>query len=341
MVQCVRFCLVAILLCGVTSAFASPLLRDVSAELVESAKGTSVVEGVDGWLFLKEELQHVAAGKFWGEAAAGVTRTKKKQFADPVAAIVDYNNKLSAQGISLYLVPVPPKALIYQEKVQQGLSSDSADSDRALYREFYTVLEQKGVRVIDLIPTLLAKKDTVQLYCKTDTHFSGAGLTYFAKDIAQQIAKEPWYADVPKQTLTKTDQVVSMRGDLLQMSGAQTNPEQLTLSIVRSQETGALLDSDPASPVILLGDSHGLVFTAGGDLYAKGGGLFDHLSAELGFVVDLLGVRGSGVTPARIKLYQRSKRDKTYLDGKKTVVWCFTARDFTGKSGWRNIPVVP
>lgn len=92
-------------------------------------------------------------------------------------------------------------------------------------------------------------------------------------------------------------------------------------------------------PVLLLGDSHSLVFSVGGDLHTTGAGLFDRLSADLGFAVDLLGVRGSGATPSRIKLYQRTLREPTMLATKKVVVWCLSARELTGSDGWRKIPV--
>jgi hypothetical protein len=112
------------------------------------------------------------------------------------------------------------------------------------------------------------------------------------------------------------------------------------LSVIQVLSSGTPFRSDNDSPVILLGDSHTLVFQAGGDLHAQGAGLFDHLSANVGFAADLLGVRGSGVTPARIALYQKAKRDSGYLAGKKILVWCFAAREFTA-GGWRKIPVSP
>jgi alginate O-acetyltransferase complex protein AlgJ len=92
--------------------------------------------------------------------------------------------------------------------------------------------------------------------------------------------------------------------------------------------------------VILLGDSHTLVFHSGGDMHASGAGLADQLALELGFPVDLIGVRGSGATPARISLYRRVRGDADYLKKKKLLIWCFTAREFTeATSGWRIVPV--
>ena len=57
----------------------------------------------------------------------------------------------------------------------------------------------------------------------------------------------------------------------------------------------------------------------------------------LGVPIDLVGVRGSGATPARMSLLRR--RDN--MAGKKLVIWCFTAREFTeAPGGWRKLPVI-
>ena len=91
------------------------------------------------------------------------------------------------------------------------------------------------------------------------------------------------------------------------------------------------------SPILLLGDSHTLVFHAGEDMHGAGAGLADQLALELGFPVDVIGVRGSGATPARINLMRRQDN----LAGKKLVIWCFSAREFTEASGgWRLVPVI-
>ena len=99
------------------------------------------------------------------------------------------------------------------------------------------------------------------------------------------------------------------------------------------------VEPDRASPVILLGDSHNLIFHAGDDMQAKGAGLADQLALELGFGVDVIAVRGSGATPARVNLSRRVRKESDYLGKKKLVIWCFTVREFTESSGWQKVPV--
>jgi len=235
---------------------------------------------------------------------------------------------------------VPPKALVYADKLDPAIADVKAESQ--VYESFFSLLEQQGVKVLDLLPELQRQsKENPNFYCKTDTHFSGDGLLLFAARAAQAIKKESWYYEYTKKDLVRSRQQVSIVGDLAQMAGKNNLREELNIHVVVDKQTGNPVASDPASPVILLGDSHTLVFNAGGDLHAKGAGLFDNLSEELGFAVDLLGVRGSASTPARIKLYQRSKKDGDYLKGKKVLIYCFAARELTGAGGWRTIPVSP
>jgi hypothetical protein len=320
---------------------ASPGFGEICRKSVEKIGAGSVINGVDGWLFFKDDLQHLGAGKFWGDAAASVSGAKDKSTADPLPAIEEYSKLLADRGITLYLMPVPPKALIYPDKLDATIDRTAAAKELALYREFYGRLAARGVKVIDLLPKLLENRDKAGLYCRTDTHYSGAGLALFANAAAEAIKKEAWYPALEKKTYTTSKLMVTIRGDLNQMAGGTGPEEELELAVVTGKDDGKQVESDLKSPVILLGDSHTLVFQAGGDLYAKGAGLFDHLSAELGFAVDLLGVRGSGVTPARIKLFQRAKQDAGYFAGKKALIWCFAAREFTGTGGWKKIPVAP
>lgn len=332
--------LLAVALATVTFA-GKPGFREICREYVEKIGAGNVISGADGWLFLKEDLQHLGAGRFWGDAAATASGARDKSTADPLPAIEEYSKLLAERGITLYLMPVPPKALIYPDKLAVTIDHNGAAEELALYREFYGQLASRGVKTIDLLPKLLENRDKTALYCRTDTHYSGAGLALFAGAAAEVLKKEAWYAALEKKNYSKSKLMVTIHGDLNQMAGGTGPEEELELAVVTGKDDGKQVESDSKSPVILLGDSHALVFQAGGDLYAKGAGLFDHLSAELGFAVDLLGVRGSGVTPARIKLFQRAKQDAGYLEGKKALIWCFAAREFTGTGGWKMIPVAP
>lgn len=288
------------------------------------------VVGAEGWLFLRSELRHIGVGPFWGEAAAKVSKASSPGKADPLPAIVDFHEQLKAMGIELILAPVPCKALVYAEKLG-GPAKGRLDS---VHQEFYQQLAAKGVTVLDLADAFAnekVKEAAPVLYCKTDTHWSPYACELAAKLIKERLGDPAWLQAKPGVFTTVAGKRTIV-GDLTNGKGS----EELPVRVVTRVDGGALVDK--ASPILLLGDSHTLVFHAGQDLHGTGAGLADQLAAELGMAVDVIGVRGSGATPARVNLLRRARSDAGYLAGKKIVIWCFAAREFTESSGWSLVP---
>jgi SGNH hydrolase-like domain, acetyltransferase AlgX len=293
----------------------------------------------NGWFFLASELRFLSLGQFWGEPAAKVSRSSKAEWADPLACIVDFQKQLKARGIDLLLAPVPPKGAVYPEKLDPAFASADGDAAPYLHR-FYEELRSAGVDVLDLSETFRKNRENEHgpVYCKTDTHWSGAGCVLAAQAIAEYVRpklpaqpKAKDYAGEWKETVVK--------GDLLEFlpSGAKPEAERLAIRSVSEKGTGAPVEADPSSPILLMGDSHTLVFH---EFLAERAGLLDQLALEFGGAPDLIGTRGSGATPVRLSLYRRSLKDRNYLSRKKLVIWCFTAREFTEASqGWQKLQV--
>lgn len=294
-----------------------------------------VVAGRDGWLFFTPELRHLGVGAFWGDAAELAGRAGRPDARDPLPAILDFHRALEARGVALILVPVPPKAVIHADQLFESGSSPSQRPDR-YHQAFYERLRAEGVTVLDLTGSFLEwiGERRGPPYCRQDTHWSGEGCLEAARQLAARIG--PLLGDPPGPVLPVEWRTVEIEGDLWRMVGdAGLERERIPLRIVPDARI------DPESPVLLLGDSHVLVFHAGDDLHARRAGLPDQLAAELGRPVDLVGVRGSGATPARISLFRRAQRDPTFWDRKQVVVWVFAAREFTESDGWRIVPIAP
>jgi hypothetical protein len=286
------------------------------------------ISGSHGWLFLRAELRHVGVGVFWGEAAAKVSKAGSPEKADPLPAIIDFHAQLKDMGIELILAPVPCKALVYADKLG-GPAEGRLDS---VHQEFYKQLAAKGVKVLDLADAFAKERDKgPALYCKTDTHWSPYACELTARLIKDRLGSPAWLQTKPGVFKT-TAEKLTIVGDLTGGKGSEELPVR---TVTGANESAS---EDMASPVLLLGDSHTLVFHGGQDLHGTGAGLADQLAAELGIGVDVIGVRGSGATPARINLYRRAKADPAYLAGKKVVIWCFAAREFTEGTGWSLVP---
>jgi alginate O-acetyltransferase complex protein AlgJ len=322
------------------AAFAAPAsgaagddLGAAAARLAGQAEraGKSVVEGREGWLFFAPELRHLAHI----EGAA-------RPAPEALAAITDFAAQLKAAGVELVVAPVPAKAQLYAERLPGGAKAPAAGGGHA---RFLRALADAGVSTIDLLALFDKEKDPrggAPLYCSKDTHWSGRGLEIAARVLGDHVKGKPWYAALPRATYEGEPRTIDITGDLARSAGQTPPPrESIALRAIGRREGGRLaaVPPDRESPVVLLGDSHNLVFHAGGDLFATGAGLPDHLAGRLGFPLDVVAVRGAGATAARVNLARRVRADTGYLARKKIVLWVFAARELTQGAAWQKVPV--
>ena len=300
----------------------------------------------EGWLFLQQELQHVGEGEFWSKEWAEVS----KAGADPRPAIIAYDKALKAIGVDLILVPVPPKASIYPDKLTKSAKMDgtapAADAVHPI-ASFYESLTAAGIAVIDLEPILRAerKKGAEKLYCEQDSHPSPSTCKLIAEQVHEVLKTKDGIKDAKKadfEFLVTEPKKEKVSGDLT--TGFNIPPETLTASYAGKPDGKGGVEkvegTEIDSPVILLGDSHTLIFSDGNDMLLRSAGVRDHLQALLGFGIASYGNKGSGVDTARIRLFSAAHRQPNFWANKKAVVWCIGARTFTRERKWREIPVV-
>ena len=303
------------------------------------SNGAAVIPGADGWFFLSSDIRFLSVGQFWGADAAKVSRAHKPESADPIPAIVDFHDQLKRRGIDLLLVPVPPKAAIYPEKIVPDVDLHGETAAPFLAR-FYDELRKREIDVVDLAPVFLQNRASEHgpVFCKTDTHWSGFGCVLAAQTIKEKIHEK--LAGQPPKNYAAEWKEITIKGDLGDLAGPnikKPEPEKIAIRTISDKETGAAVNPDPNSPVLIIGDSHTLVFH---DFLAEKSGLLDQLAYEIGFAPDLIGTRGSGATSVRVSLYRRARKDPGYLAKKKVIVWCFAAREFTeSDQGWDKVPV--
>lgn len=303
------------------------------------SKGAAVIPGADGWFFLSSDIRFLSDGQFWGADAAKVSRAHKPESADPIPAIVDFNDQLKRRGIQLLVMPVPPKAAIYPEKILAGLDLHD-ESAAPLLARFYDELRGRGLDVLDLTPIFRQNRASERgpVFCKTDSHWSGFGCVLAAQTIKAKIHEK--LAGQPQKNYAAEWKETTIKGDLGDLAGPDTKkpePEKIAVRTISDKETAATITPDPNSPLLIIGDSHTLVFH---DFLAEKSSLLDQLAYEIGFAPDLIGTRGSGATSVRVSLYRRARKDPDYLAKKKVIVWCFAAREFTeSDQGWDKVPV--
>ena len=295
-----------------------------------------VTRGLDGWLFLSSELRFLKAPTFWGAAAKTVSRSPNPDHADPLVAIEDFHKQLSTMGIHLLLMPVPAKARIYSNALPP---QDSSLPTPDPFDSFFQQLDSRRISFVDLRPVLARAANPKQAsYCKTDSHWSGTGCVLAAQAVAKQLQQShpSVFAKVPDNKFSEKWDQIETTGDLSALAPNLKVPKE-TVAVRRISQSNATIQPDPNSPLLLMGDSHTLVFH---DFMAEQAGLLDQLAKETSVVPDLIGTRGSGSNAVRVSLLRRSIKDPKYLASKKVVLWCFAAREFTeSDQGWQPLPI--
>ncbi len=305
---------------GLAADGASDVASFAREQLSKVEPETITLKGNDGWLYSRNELDHLSKGPL---ADGAVSRTAKAdKYPDPVPAVTAFNDALKEQNIRLIVVPVPPKLAL------QPLAPLKPSDAMVYLKPFYAELRAKGVDVLDLSDDFA--KAGAPVYCKQDAHWNPAGIEVAAKKVAQQIGLK---GDTDFKT---TEKPVTIVGDLMASLDKNAAPSE-TLTIREIEEK----TFDETSPVLLLSDSHGLVFSAGGDMLAEHAGFGEQLAYELKMPIERMAVKGSAATAVRVNLYRKAAKDPAWLKNKKVVIWLFTCREFTETpNGWVLVPIL-
>ena len=306
-----------------------------------------IVKGRDGWILHKGEVEYLNAPSLVGENAIQTDRESSPEQTGPAPVIVDFHRQLQERGIELYFMPVPVRPVIYPESVlgpEPFAQRETIPNLHLSLQEFFSVLRESGVRVFDLTPTFLSQREHPKrgsVFCPSDTHWTPYGTTMAAKILAAEIKEKPWFEAVPKQRY-RQKWITKMIDGLLYRSyedatGITYEPDPVRIRrILLETEDGLerLESHHPRSPVIVIGDSN----LARWSRYSSG--LPHSLAFELGFPVDVLSTAGGGANKSRLNLVRKIRAEPEYLEGKRVVIWCFSARALTNtREGWIPIPL--
>ncbi|MEN9535155.1 MAG: hypothetical protein RIR37_428, partial [Verrucomicrobiota bacterium] len=246
-----------------------------------------------------------------------------------------YADALKSLGIKLVLMPIPEKSLIRMDGlIDPAQLADTKGYSRAT-RAYLDELQKHGIEIIDLYDLLSQSSDPV--FCKTDSHFTPKTGVRIAQHLICHITEHS--SEIPiqnKSTDLESQSIVSqitIKGDL---TGDQEE-ESIDLHTapkgsVPANQVGKITES----PILLMGDSHLLVYSQGGDMHAVGAGIVDHLIPALGYSPDVISTKGDGINAPRIKLCRDLKKNPDLLKDKKLVIWCFAARNFSQQQ-WKEV----
>jgi len=322
-----------------TFTAADEVRSDLAARAASAAKSEALtVRGRADWFFVAQELTHYGTAPGWWSAAPADVKA-----SSPLEAIASCKDNLASVGVELILVPVPGKVVLHPGELAPPLTTSADGRIDAEERAFYAALEKRGVTVVD--PTaVFARLQAVGTapFCRQDSHYSPAGQQAVAAAVAALIKGRPWYATLPKVPVETVTTSVLVNGDLALLAGDPLPAkEQFTVRQVKVgaafADDDALAASRRAAPLLLIGDSHCLVYGDATDLLADHAAFGPQLTAETALFVDVVANRGSGLNAPRLELIRRKDR----LAGKKCLVWLFTARLFTQTTEtWKVLNII-
>lgn len=310
-----------------------------AANVAEAADTFSVPGDAKGWYFLKSELRQAGLGKFWEQPWADVVANPGKE--SPLPYMVEFQKALAEKGVELMIVPIPMKASIYPEKFDEEFGPGAPYGLKPLYDQ----MREQGLDVFDVEPVFAALRATGKLYCEQDAHYSPGACEILAASLAKKIKAKDWAGELkPAKIERSAPTEIKITGDLVVGTDYASSTPAETLKVAFAGQDGQPADPDPGSPILLLGDSHTLVFQEGASsgMHCTRAGLLDQMQFELQSRIDLLGQKGSGSVQARKALYGKARSTPGFWENKKLVIWVFSSREFTQSSDkLMTIPIEP
>ncbi len=298
--------------------------------------------GKDGWLFYRPDVEYLTTAGFLDPSRLkGRSREAKAIQPDPVKAILDFKEQLYSRGIELVVVPIPTKPMIQPQMLGGPMASgDVLQNDS--FDKFKDTLEVNGVRVFDPTPTLLkmSSDSGKKLYLQTDTHWTPPAMHQVAMVLGDFLVQRCGLKAGPPDSFALTPQVVSNLGDIAEMLKLPADqtvfPKQTVTAETVSTKDGTPWQSDPASEILLLGDSFSNIYSLDGMGWGAGAGFAEHLSFATGKEIDKIVINAGGAFASRQDLARQLARGVDRLAGKKIVVYEFSMRDLS-QGDWKII----
>ena len=321
------------------------LMAPVQSALLGLGQGNEKAYlGRQGWLFYRSDMDYVTGPAFLDARrlyARNITPAAPQP--DPRKAVLQFAAQLRERGIRLVLMPTPVKPMIEPEHFSSAFTRASPLLNNPSYTRFVTEMQAAGVLVYDCSEALLRDKQSSgqAQYLETDTHWTPRAMELAAGGLAAFLRKN-LPASQPAMGYKRETQSITNLGDVAVMirlpAGQQRFQHKAVTIHPVVQESGALWRPDPASEILVLGDSFCNIFSLAAMGWGEGAGFAEQLSFGLQQPLDALLRNDAGAHATRAMLAQELARGHDRLAGKKVVVWQFAARELA-LGDWKLIDI--
>ena len=292
-----------------------------------------VYVGRDGWLFYRRDLEYLTNRGFLEPGVirrrlAAASEWTARPEPDPRPAILAFHRQLSAQGVTLILMPTPVKPGVHPEKLAASYPVEQGVAQNASYAAFGTWLRDQGILMFDAGDVLNGARQSGPQYLQTDTHWRPEAMELVAERLAAFVNHNVTLRAAPTLELRIEEQEITNSGDIAVMLDLPAGqrlypPERVVITRVLTQDGGPWR-SDRAADILVLGDSFTNIYSLTSMNWGDSAGLAEHLSYALGRPLDRIVQNDDGAFATRAML-QRAGPER--LAGKQVVIWQFAARE--------------
>lgn len=304
------------------------------AECAELGAKGGTVTGKDGWLFSAGELLQLSRVAKTGTATG---------------CIADYAQQLRSRGIDLIVVPVPPKVLVYPDKLACSSkiplkSRQPARLDSPL-KAAMDELSSRKVTVVDILPALLAHRDgkSGTAFPKTSSTWSPVGVQLAAKEIAAAVSASKAGGRGTVTGITAEPITVTFTGGL-GIGEPNMKPETFQTSKIGRISGGkvrSLAFDTSGGSLLVMGDSNILAWretnNPQGSLPAFCS-VAEQLAAELQLIPDVLSSTSDGRNAPRLRILRERTNGNGMLGSTKAIVWIIPALELASPN-WQRVPL--
>ncbi len=316
--------------------------------LLAGAGNEKVYPGRDSWLFYRPDVDSVIGPGFLSRQQQDkrirtAAEWEDPPWPDPVGALLDFRNQLSARGILLLVVPTPVKPELAGAMLSLRLTAGESVHNVS-YQRFVDQLQSAGVWVADVAGWLEEYQGQTKTapYLCTDTHWTPAAMEWVSRKLSGELnGRVAWSRSDFVLPATQTVSVANL-GDIAAMLDLPKSwspyPEQ-TVTIERVLESdGSLWKADMNAELLVLGDSFSNIYSLDAMGWGESAGFVEQLSHALQQPVDRIVRNDQGASATRRLLSRELARGRDRLAGKKVVLYQFANRELAF-GDWRIFPL--
>jgi len=317
------------------------LLRPATQRVLSDWLGAGneqVYCGRGGWLFYQPDVEYLTGPGFLHRSRLSRRLEDHDEWAsppqpDPRPAIEEFAAQLALRRITLIVVPTPAKPTIHPERLARAYEGGAVAPQNPSYAAAIADFRSSGALVFDPVAALRAAREESGLpqYLVTDTHWRPESMELVAGELAAFLRRHVGLPPLADPGYRTERQEVSAFGDLRLMldlpASGRTYPQETVTNRRVLGPDGAPWRPSRSADVLVLGDSFSNIYSLASMGWGGSAGFVEQLSEALRRPLDRIVENDDGAFATRARLRQELAGGVDRLEGKRVVIYQFSARE--------------